>query len=230
MTLKIIHGNIFTSDCQTWVNAVNCEGVMGAGIALEYRLRYPSMFQRYQAICQQRLLVPGKLWIWRSEMRWVLNFPTKQRWKQPSRLDYLEQGLHKLQHTWQAQGIRSLAIPLLGADRGGLPEDEVQQLIVAKLSDMATQIPVHIYHYDANASDELYQRFAQALLMADLKQVQNVSGIGLDKLTKLHAAVKASTYCQINQLANIDGIGEKTLEKVFHFCFAPTLAQQGLDL
>lgn len=233
MAISHVTGNIFTSKAQTIVNTVNCEGVMGAGIAFECRLRYPLMFERYLQLCADHLLVPGKLWIWRSELRWVLNFPTKNSWKHPSRMDYLEQGLDKLVATWQQQGLQSLAFPLLGTDRGGLPEQQVIELMDQKLAPLADSIAIEIYHYDAKATDDLYQQFATQLLSSDPSLIKQATGISADKLTRLDAAVRAGKIYQLNQLVGIDGIGEKTLEKLFRYCQAPTTAaefeQPGFD-
>lgn len=217
MSIQIITGNIFTTNAQTLVNTINCEGVMGAGIALECRLRFPKMFERYQELCLNKQLVPGKLWIYRNQERWILNFPTKNSWKHPSRLDYLEQGLDKLNATWQEQGIQSIAFPVLGSDRGGLDENVVIALMSEKLAALSEQISVQIYKYDPKASDDLYQEFAQKLLNADLKLMQKSLGISLDKLMSLEAAIRAGKIYQLNQLAGVAGIGEKTLEKLFSY-------------
>lgn len=77
MPAKIITGNIFTTNCQTIVNTINCVGVMGAGIALECRLRYPDMHEKYIKLCMDNHIDIGLLWIYKSSDKWVLNFPTK---------------------------------------------------------------------------------------------------------------------------------------------------------
>ena len=83
--LRVLKGNLFNSDRQTLVNTVNCKGVMGAGIALEFRLRHPDMFRQYVDHCATGRMDVGKLWLYRptngKERRWVLNFPTKRDWK-----------------------------------------------------------------------------------------------------------------------------------------------------
>lgn len=88
-------GNIFNSQTQTIVNTVNCVGVMGKGIALVFKLRYPEMFDKYKVFCQSKMIGIGKLWLYKSEesTQWVLNFPTKFHWKYPSKIEYLEAGL-----------------------------------------------------------------------------------------------------------------------------------------
>lgn len=221
MAIKHITGNIFTSTAQTLVNTVNCEGVMGAGLALECRLRYPAMFERYQQLCADGSLVPGKLWLWRGPQRWVLNFPTKNSWKHPSRLDYLEQGLDKLLASWQVQGITSMALPLLGTDKGGLAVERVVALMQDKLSDLAQHILIEIYHYDARAVDDLYLQFAAQFTSTDPQTLKVSTGIAADKIARLDAAIRGGKVCQLNQLAGIDGIGEKTLEKLFRYCQNP---------
>ena len=123
-------GNIFSSRCQTIVNTVNCVGIMGAGIALECRLRYPQMFEQYAQLCADAKLDIGRLWVYKAPERWVLNFPTKKHWRYPSRVEYLHLGLQKFMDTYQTRGITSVAFPLLGAQNGGLQADESLALML----------------------------------------------------------------------------------------------------
>lgn len=112
-------GNIFASQSQTLVNTVNCDGVMGAGIALEFKLRLPEMFDRYAEHCRARRINIGSLWLYKPpaesrEQRWALNFPTKRHWKYPSKVEYLEAGLEKFLESYQQKGIQSIAFPCWG--------------------------------------------------------------------------------------------------------------------
>ena len=120
MSIIEVEGNIFTTSAQTIVNTVNCVGVMGAGIALEFRLREPEMYLKYVSLCKQGAFTPGMLWLHKSPHKWVLNFPTKIDWKHPSKPEYLESGLKKFTETYKEKGITSIAFPMLGADRGGV--------------------------------------------------------------------------------------------------------------
>ena len=95
--IKKIKGNIFNTSCQTLVNTVNCIGVMGKGIALECKLRFPPMFEKYKEYCEKKLIKPGSLQLWKESRPWILNFPTKLHWKDPSKIEYLEKGLEKFQ-------------------------------------------------------------------------------------------------------------------------------------
>lgn len=141
--IYITHGNIFESSAQVIVNPVNCVGVMGAGLAKQFKERYPNSFQKYQIACRAALLEPGKLMICRENGKRILMFPTKVHWKDPSQLVYIEQGLTKLASEYQVRGIHSIAIPRIGCGLGGLDWDEVKPMIVAYLSKCS--MDVYIY-------------------------------------------------------------------------------------
>ena len=100
--------NLFNSPAQVIVNTVNTVGVMGKGIAKEFKHRYPEMFKKYQILCESKELTVGKLWIYKSETKWILNFPTKTTWKQPSRLEYIENGLQAFVREYVHRGITVL--------------------------------------------------------------------------------------------------------------------------
>ena len=109
-------GNIFSSDKQTIVNTINCVGVMGKGVALGFRLRYPEMYEKYRELCKTKQIAIGKLWLYkqsREGLQWILNFPTKIHWKYPSKMEYLEAGLQKFVDTYEEKGITSIALSLI---------------------------------------------------------------------------------------------------------------------
>lgn len=87
--------NLFKSPAKVLVNTVNTVGVMGKGIALEFKRLYPDMFHQYQRYCENGQLSIGKLWLYKSPTKWILNFPTKQDWRNKSKIEYLEAGLKK---------------------------------------------------------------------------------------------------------------------------------------
>lgn len=118
--IRVIKGDLFSSEAQTLVNTINCVGVMGKGIALEFKLRYPEMFKRYQELCKQQLIKTGNLWLYKSPEKWILNFPTKDDWRNKTKIEYLTTGLQKFLDTYKEKGITSIAFPLLGANNGGL--------------------------------------------------------------------------------------------------------------
>jgi len=222
MAVEVITGNLFTTTHQTIVNTVNCVGVMGAGIALECRLRYPAMFEQYCKICQRGMLRPGELWLYKGgtspkdvDTRWILNFPTKDDWKYPSRFEYLELGLDKFLATYRDKGITSISFPVLGGLNGGLDPDRVIDLMSKRLS--SCDIPIRIYQYSSTAADDLYDRFKSFILTESLEVISRQTKIRSNILRKVHQALESEEICQMNQLARVPGIGAKTMEALFGY-------------
>lgn len=144
--IKYIRGSLFDSKMQTLTNTVNCVGVMGGGIALAFKDKYPKMFLEYKEICNNQLLDIGKLHLYRKESQWILNFPTKKDWKNPSKIEYIKEGLKNLVETYKEKGINGLAMPQLGCGLGGLNWNEVKPIMEYYLSQL--DIPVEIYIRD----------------------------------------------------------------------------------
>lgn len=215
-------GNIFTSDCRVLVNTVNCVGVMGAGIALEFRLRYPEMYARYVQLCAEGRIDIGMLWVYRTPDRWVLNFPTKREWRAPSRLEYVVSGLHKFAQTYAERGIQSIAFPLLGADRGGLEPDLSLATMRSVLDPL--EIDIEIYRHDPASLDDLYVQTRDWLFAHDLDYISAATGIGRQHVRRVMDAMNSGELCQLNQLAQVEGVGIRTLERIFR---AAMLARDG---
>lgn len=213
MATTIQKGNIFTSQRQVLVNTVNCVGIMGAGIALECRLRYPEMYERYVTICQKGQLDIGKLWLFKASDHWVLNFPTKKDWKFPSKPEYLHAGLRKFCETYESKGIQSISFPVLGASKGGLPENESLKIMRTYLDELP--IDIDIYRYDPSAEDDLYIQTRNWLISHEIGELVSITGIKKSYLQLVFDAIENDQVCQLNQLIQIPGIGLKTLEKLF---------------
>lgn len=145
-------GNLFTSQHQTLVNTINCVGVMGTGVALEFKCRYPDMFARYRDLCAAKELQPGRLWLYTKSPQWVLNFPTKAHWNAPSREIYLKEGLEKFVSTYEQRGITSIAFPLLGASNGKINPVRSKQIMGDYL--VKCTIPIEIWEHDTTSADE----------------------------------------------------------------------------
>jgi O-acetyl-ADP-ribose deacetylase (regulator of RNase III) len=138
--------NLFESPAQTLVNTVNTVGVMGKGIAAVFKRLYPEMFQKYRQICQQRKLEIGKLYVYRTPNKIIVNFPTKKHWRNPSEISYIESGLAKFVSVYQDYGISSVAFPQLGCGHGELNwENEVQPLMEHYLQKLPIPVYIHIY-------------------------------------------------------------------------------------
>lgn len=214
--IKIIKGNIFNSQTQTIVNTVNCVGVMGKGIALVYKLRYPNLFEKYQELCKKRLIDIGKLWLYKEETDapWVLNFPTKKHWKYPSQYSYIEAGLQKFVDTYKEKGIKSIAFPLLGANNGGLDSDKVLNLMTTYLSQC--DIPIEIYLYDATARDDLFDCFKLKWNSIPENQRKLITGIRMQKqINIISDALNSDDIKSLIALIEYPGIGSTTMQKCF---------------
>ena len=171
MEMRILIGDIFESKAQTLVNTVNCEGVMGKGIAQEFKKRFPKMFQVYKRECEENILVPGKPTLYKDlfSKPWIINFPTKRKWRSPTLIKDIEDGLDYFVGNYKKWGIISVAFPPLGCGNGGLQWADVGPLMYEKLSSI--DIPVEIYAPYGTKSDELDFKFLQ-----DRKKIQKERG------------------------------------------------------
>lgn len=217
MAVKHIRGNIFNTKCQTIVNTVNCVGVMGKGIALVHKLRYPQMYLEYKEHCKNKLIKTGSLWLYTKQENapWILSFPTKFHWKYPSKIEWIELGLQKFVDTYEKKGITSIAFPLLGTHNGGLDIIEIRQLMNKYLSQC--KIDIEIYDYDPNAKDDLFARFKEKWLSLQENTIKAETGIQPQYARKITEILLNGKINSMITLANYDGIGEKTLEKAFSY-------------
>ena len=139
-----VTGDLFQSPAQVLVNTVNTVGVMGKGVAYEFKRLYPEMFDQYRNLCERGEFTVGMLWLYKSPNKWVLNFPTKQHWRQPSKVEYIVSGLEKFVATYDELGIHSIAFPPLGCGNGQLDfETQVRPVMERYLRNL----PIEIFIY-----------------------------------------------------------------------------------
>ncbi len=133
-------GNILKDDAEALVNTVNCVGVMGKGIALQFKKAFPENCKAYEAACRREEVRPGRMFVFETEQmfnpRYIINFPTKRNWRGKSRYEDIESGLQALVQEVRARRIRSIAIPPLGSGLGGLQWGRVKGMIEAAFADM----------------------------------------------------------------------------------------------
>lgn len=213
MNIKIIEGSLFDSECQTVVNSVNCVGVMGKGIALEFRLRHPAMYEKYVEICREGLLDIGQLWVYKNTEQWILNFPTKKHWKYPTKIEYLELGLQKFLDTYEKEQITSVAFPLLGTENGKL--DKEVALDVMKTYLHQCNIYTEIYLYRANCSDRRFEKIKQELERMNSQQIAKLTGLSTNISKTIKEAMQESSIKTATDLLNTKGIGHTSVEKIF---------------
>ncbi len=130
-------GDILNADAEALVNTVNCVGIMGRGIALQFKNAYPENFKAYAAACRREEVRPGRMFVFETgtltNPKYIINFPTKRHWRGKSRMEDIEAGLAALVHEVRVREIRSIAIPPLGSGLGGLDWPDVRERIEAAL-------------------------------------------------------------------------------------------------
>lgn len=138
--VELKQGDILAAGAEALVNTVNCVGVMGRGIALQFRKAFPENFRFYKAACNRGEMRPGKVLVFESGLlsgpRFILNFPTKRHWRGASRIGDIDAGLMSLTEEVSRRGIRSIAIPPLGCGLGGLDWNVVRPRIIEAFSGL----------------------------------------------------------------------------------------------
>ena len=152
--------NLLQSEAEALVNTVNCVGVMGKGIALQFKQAYPDNFRAYSKACQKGEVQLGKTFTVPTNglinPKYIINFPTKHHWREKSKIHNIEKGLAELVAEIQRLGIRSIAVPPLGCGNGGLNWGEVKPLIEAAFSQLPDQVQVLVYPpQDAPAAERM---------------------------------------------------------------------------
>lgn len=139
--IRYTTGNLLDAEAEALVNTVNTVGVMGKGIALMFKEAFPENFEAYAAACERGEVETGKMFVTERRAlwgpRWIINFPTKKHWRHPSKMAWIEEGLSDLRRIVTEKGIRTIALPPLGAGNGGLEWASVKVKIAAALSDLA---------------------------------------------------------------------------------------------
>ncbi|RMG31027.1 MAG: phosphatase [Bacteroidetes bacterium] len=157
--IKYFKGNLLHADAEALVNTVNTVGVMGKGIALQFKENFPQNYKAYKEAVKRREVEIGKMFVWERQgaerPHYIINFPTKTHWRFPSQLSYITDGLKDLRQVILDKGIQSVAIPPLGCGNGGLDWQVVKPLILEALKDLPAKLI--IYEPD-NAIKELLKK------------------------------------------------------------------------
>lgn len=135
------NGNLLDENVDALVNTVNCVGIMGKGIALQFKQAFPQNFKEYEKSCKRNEVNIGKMLVFSTGalfgVKFIINFPTKKHWKEKSRIEYIEKGLDDLFNVIKQNETRSIAVPPLGCGNGGLDWNKVKPLIIEKLSKLS---------------------------------------------------------------------------------------------
>jgi O-acetyl-ADP-ribose deacetylase (regulator of RNase III) len=221
--LRYTDTTVFNVDAQTIVNTVNCVGVMGAGLALEFQLRFPEMEKDYVDRCKDQKVEIGRPYLYKQYGNpWILNFPTKNHWKYPSKIEWIEKGLKYFAANYQKGGITSVAFPKLGCSRGGLEWNEVSPLMEKYLQELDIDIFI-CEDTEREASG------TEAIMVQMLNNIESLSwcgelGIRSDIKRKI---ASATPIYRFRDLSKLEGIGKQTYNDVFRFLYS--LANQADD-
>lgn len=159
--LKFVKGDFFDFDADIRVNTVNCVGVMGKGVALAFKNKYPEMFKEYVQQCKKKEIAPGNPTVWKQEDMFskgleIINFPTKDHWRNDSKYEYIESGLIWLSRYLENKSNLTITLPALGCGHGGLDWDKVKSLIVKYLEGTSNCILV----FEPKTSKEAAQKMS----------------------------------------------------------------------
>lgn len=206
---------VFNVNAQTIVNTVNCVGVMGAGLALEFQLRFPEMEKDYVERCRKKEVKTGKPYLYKNyETVWILNFPTKNHWKYPSKIEWIDEGLKYFSSRYQQGGITSIAFPKLGCSHGGLDWRDVSPLMEKYLGNLDIDVFICL--------DQ--EKEATGVEGSMVNLVNNIESFGWDKELNLRSDIRkkiihALPIRRFRELGKIEGVGKQTYNDMFSFLY-----------
>jgi len=216
--IKVLIGNIFESKVNTIVNTVNCIGVMGKGIALEFKKRFPEMMVEYKELCNSKEVKPGVPYLYTDLLgRSIINFPTKNHWRSSSKLEDIVRGLDIFIDKYKDWGITSIAFPPLGCGNGGLDWKIVGAIMYQKLSKL--DIDIEIYAPFGTSHKLLEEKFLSNQDVED----KNIKGIVRQKIKKEWVAL-LEVLDQLAKEPYAPYIGRTVFQKI---CFVIT--EYGID-
>jgi O-acetyl-ADP-ribose deacetylase (regulator of RNase III) len=223
--LKYTDTTVFNVGAQTIVNTVNCVGVMGAGLALECQLRFPEMFQDYVERCKSKSVKIGKPYLYRSYgSPWIMNFPTKNHWKYPSKIEWIEQGLDYFAKNYERGCIQSIAFPKLGCDKGGLNWRDVQTIMENYLQNLNIDIYICL-------DRESEATGIEGVMTELLNNKQNTLwayklGIKNDISRKISESLPIKRF---RDLSKIEGVGKQTYRDIFKFLYSVAVQEDSIS-
>lgn len=217
--IKIMIGNIFESKMDVLVNTVNCVGVMGKGIASEFKKQYPIMFKEYKQLCDQHLIKTGILYPYLENNKIkLINFPTKQHWRSPSKIEYVTEGLQWFVDHYEELNIKSIAFPPLGCGNGGLSWDFIGPIMYQYLKDLPIEIEIYApYNTSSN-------KLTKSFLESNIYEGNQLTGVKHKKLNNKWFLPLQIVKCLNNSKYDVF-VGRIIFQKI---CFV--LTRYGIDL
>jgi len=206
---------VFNTTMQTIVNTINCVGIMGRGLALDFRLRYPGMYEDYRIRCNEKKVNIGIPYVYNGyDPLLILNFPTKLDWKHQSKIEWIEKGLIYFVNNYEKEKILSIAFPKLGTNSGGLRWNDVKSLMENYLNKI--KIPVQIcLNEEENATG------------TEGKMVEIINKMTEDELVNKGGLVKRTAkvvcnnkpYRRFYEINKTKQVSMHAYEKIYIFCY-----------
>ena len=192
--LEFVKGDFFDFDADIRINTVNCVGVMGAGVALAFKKKYPEMFKEYARQCKEKEIAPGKPTVWKqgdmfSKGIEIINFPTKNHWRNPSEYEYVEDGLIWLSNYLKNKEGLTITLPALGCGHGGLDWGEVKRLILKYLEKTSNNILV----FEPEASKKAGKNLS--ITPEKISELKNL-GVRLVRKNEKHYPIGLTRYTE----------------------------------
>ncbi len=212
--IEYYDGTVFNAGVNCMVNTVNCIGVMGAGLALEFALRYPAMCDDYEAKCERKEFSVGKVDYYRGEGYTIVNFPTKWHFKYPSKPEWIEAGLRDFVRTYRGEGIREVAFPKLGTMNGGLDWQEVRALC-EKYLDLP-DLRVVICTDEKREAEGIEKRMVDLFNATPVEELARSVRLTEKQRETLRACVPLQRFFLLQKT---EGIGLKTYSEIFRLFY-----------
>jgi O-acetyl-ADP-ribose deacetylase (regulator of RNase III) len=220
--IEILKGNIFDSNSDILVNTVNCEGFMGRGIALDFKYRFPSMFKKYVQACHNGKIKIGRLWLYTESNPMILCFPTKNLFRFPTKIEYIEEGLKFFIEHHQSlvgkYGIKSISFPLLGAQSGKLDIEKSKKIMISYLKK-AKDIKIKIFEFDDTATDKKLLEIKKKLKdlnLEELKKELKLKGIRKITLDRVHQCINSDQIVNFPQIHNYE-FSDTILKSIYSY-------------
>lgn len=195
--IEFENGNLLDSSASCLVNAVNCEGFMGKGLAYQFKEKFPQNNKNYIIACQEHRLNIGNILFFKENEKIIANFPTKKKWKEKSQYPYIKSGLYALKKEIIKRQVPSIAIPPLGCGNGGLSWDIVKEMIIKNLENIDAQIILYEPSQNYNKSEKTKAKMtASHLILMKLKNFIDKNKFG--KITLQKAAYFLNIFSNSN--------------------------------
>ena len=208
--ITLTNSNVFNTDADAIVNTINCVGFMGKGLAFEYSLRYPDLLDEYKAKCKNNEIMVGKIYYYKTKEKLIVNFPTKNDYKYPSKIEWIKEGLLNFKETYKIYNIKSIALPLLGCSNGGLNYKIIIKLIFEYLSYLNINIYICLDKNNPEGKElEMLNSFktCDIDLLSEYVKLNSIQKNNLNRLKK--------NITRFYQISKIDGIGLETYKKIY---------------